>query len=405
MARSLRHALLLLSAVGVGVWIGGGFAQPGQPAIQLPLMESAHAQGVAQAAPASGSSIRALGRLDPAGGVIDVSPASVDRLVSWGEGIHVGAKVKAQQVLAVLQSRSAKELELAAAESQLANAKARREVELAYGDAAVAETNLTIEQAQLSSEQELAAQSARLAYLLEAKEQAKKDFELFSQNPVSQYQKDQQWLLFRRAEEEHRATADAVERMKAVREINLKLAEAKRTMAKAGKARLEQAIPLEPLRLQVELAKLQLALTEVSAPTDGVVLHLFASPGEAVAVGQPFLRMAQLDVMEVNAEIDEMDLWKVKPGDVARITSAAFPQDDSGKPLVLTGKVRSVAPLINRNTITSLNPAADVDLRVFEARIRLDDAQVQVGGRSISQHELAGRMISLQVDVEIAVGK
>jgi HlyD family secretion protein len=66
------------------------------------------------------------------------------------------------------------------------------------------------------------------------------------------------------------------------------------------------------------------------------------------------------------------------------VTSKAFPDR-------LTGRVERVSTMIHKNDVLHIDPTADADARVIEARIRLDDSK------------LAARYIYLQVDVHIDV--
>ncbi|HEY1068858.1 MAG TPA: efflux RND transporter periplasmic adaptor subunit, partial [Pirellulales bacterium] len=170
----------------------------------------------------------------------------------------------------------------------------------------------------------------------------------------------------------------------------------------------------EALENQVKLARLRLELSEVKAPSDGQILRVAASPGEALGPGYPLLEMADVTAMHVVAEVYENDVWGVRLGQAASITSTAFPKTAQGATVKLTGKVVEIGRSIAKNEIMSLNPAADADLRVYSVRILLDDAPLAlqpaavllpVAGKTpakVTQPELASRMINLQVLVEFA---
>ena len=78
----------------------------------------------------------ALGRIEPAGKVIDVSAVPGDRLESLV--VEESATVKKNAPLAHLDSRALRKLELEAVQSQRAEAELRREAEAKAADARIA---------------------------------------------------------------------------------------------------------------------------------------------------------------------------------------------------------------------------------------------------------------------------
>src|SRR5688572_6308692 len=74
----------------------------------------------------------------------------------------------------------------------------------------------------------------------------------------------------------------------------------------------------------------QLSKTVISSPTDGAVSSLTSEVGERVVgtgsfAGTEIMRVANLDDMEVRANVNENDVVHVKVGDRARITIDAYP--------------------------------------------------------------------------------
>ena len=122
-----------------------------------------------------------------------------------------------------------------------------------------------------------------------------------------------------------------------VRETALKAAE-----AEAGQARNQQ-----------DYATLR-------ADADGVVVAVFAEPGQVVAAGAPVLRLARDGEREVAVSIPESVMRRFKVGDAAEITLWA----DEAK--------------VYRGRIRELSPAADPATRTYPARISLRDADAAV---------------------------
>ena len=69
--------------------------------------------------------------------------------------------------------------------------------------------------------------------------------------------------------------------------------------------------------ISVDTAKVNLEYTKIEAPIDGTVLAVFAQEGQTVNAAQSAPTIAilgQLDLMTIRAEISEVDVVRVKPG-------------------------------------------------------------------------------------------
>ncbi|HET7468161.1 MAG TPA: efflux RND transporter periplasmic adaptor subunit [Gemmatimonadales bacterium] len=85
-------------------------------------------------------------------------------------------------------------------------------------------------------------------------------------------------------------------------------------------------------RVAVDNAKIQLEDTDVRAPVTGTIIELdiergtvIASATSNVSGGTTLLKMANLDLIQVNTLVDETDVGKVQPGQDATVTVDAFP--------------------------------------------------------------------------------
>ena len=115
-------------------------------------------------------------------------------------------------------------------------------------------------------------------------------------------------------------------------------------------------------QLDLDAARVQRAQTEMGAPYDGVVTEVDAHPGEMVGGFTPVVGMADLSHLELFADIDEIDVGAVAPGQSVEIRLDAFPGG------TLAGK------------LTTLFPAAS-DVRgalVYNARISFDAGKLEV---------------------------
>jgi len=85
-------------------------------------------------------------------------------------------------------------------------------------------------------------------------------------------------------------------------------------------------------QVAVDNAKIQLEDTDVRAPVTGTIIELdiergtvIASATSNVSGGTTLLKMANLDLIQVNTLVDETDVGKIQPGLPATVTVDAFP--------------------------------------------------------------------------------
>ena len=76
--------------------------------------------------------------------------------------------------------------------------------------------------------------------------------------------------------------------------------------------------------------------------------------------------------MYVEAEVYETDIARVRPGQLATITSELFPG-------TMTGVVEVVGTTLAKNTVLPLDPVAFADARVFKVWIRLNQGEKVAG--------------------------
>lgn len=120
------------------------------------------------------------------------------------------------------------------------------------------------------------------------------------------------------------------------------------------RTRQEADIRLRRAQRQVELSQEKLALATLRAPSDGTILEINKSAGE-VCGASPFILLADLSVMYVNADIFEADLHSLSPGLEASITSKAL-----GK--TIKGRIETIGRLVSTKS------------KVAQVMIRLDEA-------------------------------
>jgi HlyD family secretion protein len=87
----------------------------------------------------------------------------------------------------------------------------------------------------------------------------------------------------------------------------------------ANKAALAQA------QANVQLLQTQIAQSAIYAPFEGVVTQRLLDPGAFAGPSQSIVRVSQIDEVYVNANVPDEDLPYVRPGTVAKFTSASLP--------------------------------------------------------------------------------
>jgi HlyD family secretion protein len=376
-------------------------------------------------------SVTALGWIEPAGEIVQVSaPQSaegsrVDRLL-----VEVGENVEAGDTLAILDNYDrrlaaveAAQAQIEVAQAQLAQVEAGAkagdiEAQAARFDRASAELDGQIAsqraaiarlQAQLNGERR--AQAATIdrlrAELRNAERDCQRYTQLYRSGAVSEQTRDSNCLAAASAQErltEAQATLDRI-----VSSRQAEIAEAQATLDRTistvqsqiaeAEASLDAIAEVRPTDVRLaeaqrsaaqaslRQAEADLELAVIRAPQAGRILDIHTRSGEAISP-EGILELAHTDTMTVVAEVYESDVRKVQLGQPVTIRSDALPQN-------LSGTVDRIGLQVLRQSELDLDPAAHVDARVVEVRVRLDQDSSQV----------ASQFTNLNVTVEIGVGK
>lgn len=324
----------------------------------------------------------ALARLEPATGLIDLGGVPGDKIVELA--VVPGQLVHKDDPLIVFDSRTLRELDAAAAKSQLDESIKRLAAEQAHADALVRSAQLAVDGLVLD-DLELSAQRTKLQALEKGLEIARRDYDRLSKlDPAitSKQELEHAGLMRDRAEIELTAAKEMIKKLETGRDLRSREAQATLDQAKAGRAKVEPSVPIDSLRQALAAAEERLRSATLRAPCEATVLQTFADEGDTV--GQtPLVRLADLRSMIARAEVYETQAAAVQPGQRVEITADALP-----KPIA--GKVERVGTVVGPNQILSLDPRQTADNRVVEVRILLDDAAE------------ASRFVNLQVTVTIA---
>jgi HlyD family secretion protein len=321
------------------------------------------------------NAVTALGRLEPKGQIIKLSAINaqdsrVDKLL-----VQEGDYVKTGQVIAVLQGLDKRKAALAEAQQDLAVQQAKLAQTMAgeakSGDIAAQEANIAQLEAKLRTEM-----AEKKAFV------ARTEAEL--RNDRLNYERYQTLL-----QEGAVNTSNMDEKRKNLEISQAKLAEANAQLAnveatlqqqiRQQKATLDKLKEVRPVDISVSQAQVDYAKTKVATasadlndvyvrvPVAGRILKINTRIGEQVNTIQGIVELGQTNQMYAIAEVYETEVYKVKAGQKATITS-----ENGGFEGKLYGIVDHVGLQIKKKNVLDSDPAADKDARVVEVKIRID---------------------------------
>ena len=121
-------------------------------------------------------------------------------------------------------------------------------------------------------------------------------------------------------------TADARD----VAETALKQSRAALDRDKALEAAADRSVALaianiDSARAALDMAKIVLGYTTLTAPFDGVILVRQAELGEVVSPGAAIVTLADIDHVWLRAYINETDIGKIRLGEAATVTTNSYP--------------------------------------------------------------------------------
>ncbi len=329
--------------------------------------------------------VTALGRVEPQGEVITISGTSGSRISELL--VSEGQQVKQGEILAYLEDYGERLAEKNLAASQLAEAQMRYESVTEYSEAQIAEAMTRIEQIKTPQSFEVDAQKATVKQLSAELDTARKDYErnqfLVEEGAVSQEILDEKAVAYFSKQAELENAQAQLAQFTETRSTDLENAQAQLKSAQAQLGQTQSEIEVQSAQSNLELAAARLERTIVRAPRPGKILDIATYSGESIDE-DGILQLGDIEQMYVVAEIYQSDIGKVELGQQAVISGSSLPKD-------IQGTVERISSQIGKNDILSNDPAADVDSRVIEVRIRLNEASSSV----------VTNLINLQVDVEI----
>ncbi|MDB9528099.1 efflux RND transporter periplasmic adaptor subunit [Oscillatoria sp. CS-180] len=371
--------------LAVGLVLAGGFTFWGVRSLIQARQNDVTETPVA---PPQRVQVAALGRVEPAGRVVDVVPSENGRLSQLD--VEEGDQVQADQILAYLDIYDVRQAERDYAASQLAEAQDLLVAQTQAGEASIQEAETKIAQVDQPQTAAIQAQQNTIDSLQADLRIAAADLarfeQLYADGAIALQEVDRQRATVQRLREQISSAQARKQELEAARISNMANAEAQ-VDAEVADLQLAQAqVTVDSATQNLALAEARLDQAIIRAPRDGQILQIYAEPGEAVTTSDPILALGNTEQMYVVAEVYETDVTLVEIGQRATITSrnGAFDQ-------TLTGTVEQIGLQIFKNDVLDDDPAANADARVVEVRVRVDQSEVIAG------------LTNLQVDVAIDV--
>lgn len=385
--RTGRLSLAVVIGLFVSFILGGACAYLGAGWLASELKPSARAP---EPLPKK-TKISGLGRLQPRGGVIAVYGPPGDRIDELK--VKQGDPVKADAVLAVLESRKDRELECTLAELQLKEAQTQSAAIQVAGEKKMAAIDAEVKQLKDARELDLRAQDTKIGVQAAQAKSAENQWDRVKglKSGVSAQELERSELLVRQAEGELAAARTIRKKTEISYDNSEKVALAKKAAAQAELDEALKRLPIDTAKQNLKIAQRRRDATEIKAPVAGTILKINSREGDATGLG-PILQMADTQTMvavvEVyEADVADLDTWLKTSPVSATITSRAIP----GATLKGELKPQQITRLIQQNQVFSMNPREAVDRRVIEVRVDIDPAST----------ELASRYIGLQVEVDL----
>ena len=219
---------------------------------------------------------------------------------------------------------------------------------------------------------ELKSAEQELANRLRADEQKTEELKLALAERNMEYDRDKR-------------KADIVDQSRSANErrksqIDFTIASNQQALAQARLASHEQQRQAEAQMLQAKVSRLQaevnelklnIASMQVKAPFAGVMVYSQNfegekfSTGDTAQFGQPVAEVSQLDSLYIKAEIDEIDLKRLRQGQQVEVTLDAYPERR------FSGVLQSLGKAVRDKSYDNLR-------RVVDASIALDSIDTEI---------------------------
>lgn len=340
------------------------------------------------------NNIGALGRLEPQGEVIHLSASTSAEGTRIAQLlVNQGDRVRAGQVVAILDGHSRQLAMLEQAQKQVQVAQARlAQVQAGAKAGDIRAQKATIARLEAELYGDITTQQATIARLeAELRNSQTENWryqQLYKDGAISALDSDNKRLRVETVQQQlNQATATL---NRTVATTQKQLSEATATLSSITEVRPTDVqlaqVEVESTKAAVKKAQAELDLTYIRAPKAGQILKIHTRSGEIIG-SEGIAELGQTNQMYVVAEVYETDIAKVRIGQSAIISSEVF----AGK---LKGTVTDVGLQVGRQNIFNIDPNADTDRKVVEVKIRINQPEDNM--------RIAG-LTGLQVEVVINI--
>lgn len=294
----------------------------------------------ASTTPSAAPAVASLGHLEPGDGVVHVSAPYFSGRPPLVKELRVkeGERIRAGQIIAILDGRDQLQAALAQSEARVAVARSR-----------VAQVKAGAKPADLAA---LKAEIERGEATLENARTELRRFELLRQKKdVSQFEVDTRRTNVVTTERTIDQARQRLKGMSEVRPEDVALAEAELQSANADAARV----------------RTDFDSTTVYSPMSAQVIRVRARAGEQVGASG-IVELGETDRMYAVAEVYESDIGRVRVGQKAIVTSDLFASK-------IEGTVERIGMEVVKNEVVPNDPVSFSDARVIPVRIRLADSK------------------------------
>ncbi|MBD2258260.1 HlyD family efflux transporter periplasmic adaptor subunit [Pseudanabaena sp. FACHB-2040] len=349
----------------------------GTAALRWVLTASVEQEEAAPIAAPVIQTVTALGRLEPRGTVIALSAPTasqgnrVEQLL-----VQEGDRIQAGQVIAILDSHDQRQAALAEAEEQVNVARAQLDViQAGAKQGEINAQQAEIERLTAERQGSIDAQAATVDRLQSELRNVQVEFDryqsLYERGAISASERDNRRLALETAQASAQEAQVNLNRLRSVAPPELNRA----------RATLEQIAEVRPVDVRSAQAEVERAIAArnqalasfdqsiVRSPVAGEVLDIHTRAGEVVS-SDGIAEIGQTQQMQVVAEVYQSDVGKVQAGQRVRITSDSITGE-------LIGRVERVGSQVRRQAVVNTDPSANIDDRVVEVYISLDEVSSQ----------------------------
>lgn len=357
------------------LWLGGIFLATLATGISIYSVVSSSKPNITNNTPAIASAslpVTALGRLEPEGEVMRLAAPVVldgDRLKELR--VQVGDRVKAGQIIALLDAsdRLSDEVMQAKAQVEIAQAEFAR-VQAGAKQSEIQAQEATIVRLEADLRGGDAAQSAAIsrwqAEVRTAEAELTRFEQLYAQGAISASILDTKRLTAATTRAQLQEAQSNRDRL--ANSLQAQILEASSTRDRIAEVRpvdiATKAREVDSAIAALRRAETNLAQAYIRAPRDGQILKIRTKLGEKVG-SEGIIELGATDRMVAVLEVYQTEIDRVKIGQSATISGQAFQGE-------VQGIVSQIGLQVERQRIASNQPGENLDRRIIEVKVRLN---------------------------------